>query len=380
MNMLRWGMNKPYQQAALFSFDTVTGKILAYIGGKDYFHSQFDRVTQAIRQPGSSFKMFVYTTAMEKGLNPNSIYDDDPIRIGTWSPHNYGEKYRGKIPLYKALAVSSNVVAVRLIMDVGVRDTVNMARRLGITTPIADDSTIALGSSSVKLIELTNAYGTLANGGIKVKPYSIDRIESSGGKVIYRANSNYQRVLDTRVASSMVEMLKQVIKFGTGRSANIGRPAAGKTGTTDSYKDAWFIGFTPEIVTGVWVGNDNNKPNPGITGATIPAKIWADYMRAAERNRPILDFLYPEIVIENGKNPSYLDSSEENHSASETPMSGSNENSNNSYQNYNDGKQDENSPPIPQNTASTKSVLQQHKRNNSAPPTPDDTQPIDNNG
>ncbi|MDD3014390.1 MAG: penicillin-binding transpeptidase domain-containing protein, partial [Candidatus Gastranaerophilales bacterium] len=261
--------------------------------------SQFDRVCQAIRQPGSAFKMFVYTTAMERGLNPQSIIEDTPITIGNWSPHNYGNKYRGKMPLYKALAFSSNASAVKLIMQVGVEDTISMARRLGITTYIADDPTIALGSSGVKLIELTSAYGVLANGGVKVEPYAIEKIENSNGRIIYQTNSNnFKKVLDTRTVSYMVEMLKSVVKIGTGRAANIGRPVAGKTGTTDSYRDAWFIGFTPEIVTGIWVGNDNNTPTKKLTGGSIPASIWANYMRVALSNKPASEFSYPEIVIE----------------------------------------------------------------------------------
>jgi penicillin-binding protein 1A len=293
-----YGLNKKSQQAALFSYDNSTGKILAYVGGKDYSLSQFDRVTQAVRQPGSSFKVFVYTTAMEMGLSPNDIYEDRPITIGKWSPKNYGNKYRDRIPLYTALALSSNVVAVRLIMDVGVNQVINTARRMGITTPISNDPTIALGSSGVKLFEITNAYGTIANGGIKVKPYCIERIESSTGMIVYQAQVNYSKVLDLKTSSSMVEMMKKVVQNGTGRGSNIGRPSAGKTGTTDSYRDAWFIGFTPNIVTGVWVGNDDNTPNGKITGGSLPAKIWADYMKVAESTRPVTDFSFPEIQID----------------------------------------------------------------------------------
>lgn len=296
-NMSKWGLRRQCQQAALISFDVITGRILAYIGGKDYSVSQYDRVSQAVRQPGSSFKVLVYTTAMEKGLNPETIYPDSPVNIGNWSPHNYGGKYRGKIPLYKALAFSSNSIAVRLISDIGVDNVISMARRLGITTYLAHDPTIALGSNGVKLIEMATAYGAIANGGVKVEPYGVERVETSNGRIIYQANSNYRRVLDTKTAAYMVQMLEQVIKIGTGKAANIGRPAAGKTGTTDSYKDAWFIGFTPDVVTGVWVGNDNNTSNAGLTGGTIPATIWGQYMRTVEENNPVMGFLYPEIII-----------------------------------------------------------------------------------
>lgn len=322
-NMMRWGMTKPYQQAALFSYDTVTGKILAYVGGKDYSQSQFDRVTQAIRQPGSAFKVFVYTTACEQGLMPDMLYSDTPVSFAEWTPHNYGHKYRGKIPVYVALAVSSNVVASRLIMDAGVNETIQMARRLGITTPIPNDPTIALGSPGVKLFEITNAYGVLANGGILLKPYAIEKIENSKGEVIYKASkTTYTRVLSIDTVAKMVTMMKQVILQGTGKAANIGRPSAGKTGTTDSYRDAWFIGFTPDIVTGVWVGNDNNKPNKNVTGGTLPAKIWADYMRMATKNTPVTDFPYPAVNLK----PEKLKSSDVTEAPEDLPANSINNN------------------------------------------------------
>ena len=293
-----WKLTKPNQQAAMISYDTTSGQILAYIGGKDYMESQFDRVSQAIRQPGSSFKVFVYTTAIESGMTPFTICPDAPVRIGKWAPHNYGGKYRGDIPLYKALTYSSNSVSVRLIKEVGVGEVVRMARRLGITTPIANDPTIALGSSGVKLIEMATAYGVFANGGVKVEPYGIERVETSTGRIIYQANNSYKRILDVKTVAYMVEMLKQVVKHGTGRGSAIGRPSAGKTGTTDSYKDAWFMGFTPDIVTGVWVGNDDNTSTPNLTGGSLPALIWRDYMAIATKDKPVVNFMYPDIIVD----------------------------------------------------------------------------------
>ncbi len=297
-NMKKWRMNKPYNQAALISYDTTSGQIIAYIGGKDYSKSQFDRVSQAVRQPGSSFKVFVYATAMEKGLNPFTKYPDKPIKIAKWAPRNYAGKYRGELPLYKALAYSSNVVAVRLIQDMGVGDVIRMAERLGITTQIANDPTIALGSSAVKLIDMATAYGVFANGGVKVKPYAVERVETINGNILYQANNSYKRILDVKTVAYVVEMLKQVVKQGTGRASSIGRPSAGKTGTTDSYRDAWFVGFTPDIVTGVWVGNDDNTSTRSLTGGTIPAIIWRDYMKIATKDRPVMDFMYPEILVD----------------------------------------------------------------------------------
>ncbi len=302
-NLKAWGLTKPEEQAALISYDVVSGQILAYVGGKDYSKSQFDRVSQAVRQPGSAFKIFVYTTAMEQGLTPFTVYPDVPIKIGDWEPQNYGREYRRKLPLYKGLALSSNVVAAQLIMTVGVRNVIKTARKMGITTPIEKDPTIALGSSGVKPIELATAYGVLANGGLKVKPYGIERIETSNGKVIYMAKNSYQRVLSIKTVAYMVEMMKQVVKYGTGRASNIGRPSAGKTGTTDGYKDAWFVGFTPDIVTAVWVGNDNNVPNGKITGGSVPAVIWRDYMKVATADKPPTDFMYPEIIVDTTYEP-----------------------------------------------------------------------------
>lgn len=302
--MKQWGLNKPYNQAALISYNSSTGEILAYLGGKDYSETQFDRVSQAIRQPGSSFKPFVYATAMEKGLTPFTKYPDKPIKIGNWSPQNYGKKYRGDIPLYKALAYSSNSVAVRLIMDVGVEDTIRMANRLGITTNIEHDPTIALGSSSVKLIDMATAYGVFANGGVKVEPYAVERVETSNGNIIYQASNSYKRILEVKTVAYVVEMLKQVVIQGTGRGSAIGRPSAGKTGTTDSYRDAWFMGFTPDIVTGVWVGNDNNSTNKNLTGGSVPAVIWRNYMKAATKDKPVMDFMYPEIIVDKIKDTS----------------------------------------------------------------------------
>ncbi len=298
-NLAAWGLNKDHQQAAIFSFSPITGEIITYIGGKDYGKSQYDRVTQAIRPPGSAFKPFVYAAAVEKGWQPTDMVDDVPIKFSDWSPKNYGGKYRGKIPLYKAVMVSSNVVAVRLIQDVGIRAVINMARALGITTPLEYDYTIALGSNGVKLYEMTIAYGTFANGGFKVEPYAIERVETSRGKVVYQApKTRITKVMDITTASNLTAMLKQVVIGGTGRAANIGKPMAGKTGTTDNYKDAWFIGYTPDIATGVWVGNDDNSKMSNLTGGTVPALIWRDMMKVATENFPNSEFDYPQIELQ----------------------------------------------------------------------------------
>jgi len=293
-----WGLKGDKNQAAAFSFSPVDGRILAYAGGKDYTKSQYDRVTQAIRPSGSAFKPFVYAAALEKGVKPNDMIDDLPFKAGKWTPKNYGNKYRGEIPVYTALMISSNVCAARLIQYVGIRPVIQLARVMGITTPIEYDFTIALGSNGTKLFELTRAYGIFANGGYKVDPYGIVKIESSRGKVLYEApQSRKYKVLSEETAADMTSMLKTVIISGTGMAANIGKPAAAKTGTTDDYKDACFIGYTPDVVTGVWVGNDDNSKMGSLTGGTVPAIIWKNIMLTATEPYGNHDFDYAQIKL-----------------------------------------------------------------------------------
>ena len=298
-NLRNYGLTKDNTQAAVFSFSPIDGKIIAYAGGKDYTKSQYDRVTQAVRPPGSSFKPFVYAAAMEKGISPNDMIEDRPVTLGTWSPHNYGNKYRGKIPVYTALMVSSNVCAARMIQEVGVRAVIQTARVLGIETPLEYDYTIALGSNGVKLFEFTRAYGAFANGGFVVQPYSVERVETSRGKVVYKApKTKISHQLSMNTAAEMTAMLKTVMSNGTGRAASIGKPAAGKTGTTDDNKDAYFVGYTPNIVTGVWVGNDDNTVMSKIVqGGTVPALIWRDVMKVATEPYGKAEFNYPEVQL-----------------------------------------------------------------------------------
>ena len=297
-NLKAWGMTNDKNQAAVFSFSPIDGRILVYAGGKDYTKSQYDRVSQSQRPSGSAFKPFIYTAAIEKGFSPNDMIEDLPVKLGNWTPRNYGNKYRGKIPLYTALMVSSNVCAARLMDEIGVRPVIQLARVMGITTPIPYDYTIALGSNSVKLFEMTRAFGIFANGGYKVEPYAIERVESSRGTILYESRkARTSKVLNINTAATMTTIMKTVITSGTGRAADIGKPAAGKTGTTDDSKDAYFIGFTPDVVTGVWVGNDDNSKMGGITGGTIPAKIWHDVMIVATQPYGKADFEYPEVVL-----------------------------------------------------------------------------------
>ena len=303
-NLKAWGMTRDKNQAAVFSFSPIDGRILVYAGGKDYTKSQYDRVSQSARPSGSAFKPFIYTAAIEKGYSPNDMIDDLPFKAGDWTPKNYGNKYRGPIPLYTALMVSSNVCTARLMDAIGVRPVIQLARVMGITTPIPYDYTISLGSNSVKLFEMTRAYGVFANGGYKVEPFAIERIESSRGTILYEAKkARTSKVLNLNTAATMTAIMKTVITSGTGRAASIGKPAAGKTGTTDDSRDAYFIGFTPDVVTGVWVGNDDNSQMGGVTGGTIPAKIWRDVMLVATAPYGNADFEYPEVILNPFKAP-----------------------------------------------------------------------------
>ena len=222
-----------------------------------------------------------------------------PVTIGDWSPRNYGNKYRGEIPFYTALMVSSNVCAARLIADVGVRSVIQLIRSLGIETPIAYDHTIALGSNGVKLFEFTRAYSAFANGGFVTQPYSVEKIESPRGKILYEApKARMYRELNYRTAAQMTAIMKTVITSGTGRAANIAAPAAGKTGTTNSNKDAYFVGYTPNVVASVWVGNDDNSASSrGVVGGTVPARIWHDAMLPAVQIYGKEDFSYPPVSL-----------------------------------------------------------------------------------
>ena len=291
------GLKSDKTQMALFSFSPTTGRIIAYVGGKDYGKSQYDRIINAIRPPGSAFKPFVYATALQQGFGVNDIIEDKPYEFNGWAPRNYGDKFRGKIPLWKALAVSSNVIAASLIDKVGIAPVIMTARDLGITTPLQHDLTISLGSNGVKLYDMVIAYGAFANGGFRVHPYSVERVENSRGVVIYEAPPiKAMKVISYDTAAGMTYMLKKVVEVGTGRGANVGREVAGKTGTTDDYRDAWFVGYSPDIVTGVWLGNDDNSKLPTITGGGLPAYTWANYMKVALESYPKSVFDYPDFT------------------------------------------------------------------------------------
>lgn len=285
------GVEKNASQAALVSMST-DGAIRAMVGGRSYPDSQFNRAVQAKRQPGSVFKLFVYLAAMDAGLTPDTLVTDEPVefRVGNtlWRPQNFDGKYRGEITIKQALTESLNTVAVQLTMHVGVQRVAEMARRLGIPN-VKPNPSIALGAVDANLLDLTGAYAHLANRGKGVKPYGILSIYSQGGDKLYlHTNADVWVVLRDSVVQKMNNMLMNVPIAGTGRKAYIGRPMAGKTGTSSDYKDAWFIGFTPQLVTGVWVGNDDNALMNKVTGGNLPAMIWHDYMINAMKDLPVL--------------------------------------------------------------------------------------------
>jgi penicillin-binding protein 1A len=275
------------------------GAVEALVGGRDYRASQFDRATQALRQPGSAFKPFIYLAGLEAGYGPDDVFDDAPITIGKWRPNNYDDKYFGRVPLKFALAHSLNSIAAQLADKVGVKHVIEVARRLGITSDLRPDLSLALGTSEVGLLELTGAYGAFADGGLGVWPYGVVEIRDRAGTVLYkRSGSGPGDVMTPKQAATMDRMMEGVIAEGTGRAANIGRPAAGKTGTTQDYRDAWFVGFTPNLVTGVWVGNDDGTPMKRVTGGSVPAHIWHDFMAAALAGTPPQAFAAPPTLFE----------------------------------------------------------------------------------
>lgn len=276
------------------------GAVRALTGGKDYDDSQFNRATQGLRQPGSSFKPFVYLTAMEKGHTPDDVYEDAPIRLGNWSPGNYTGKYLGPIPLRQALAESVNTIAVRLVEEVGPARVIATARRLGITSDLRGDATLALGTSEVSLLEMTTAYATLANGGFGVGAFGVSHITDPAGKVLYqRQGGGFGQVVSPVALARMHDMMSAVITQGSGKAARLDRPAAGKTGTTQDYRDAWFMGFTGDYVAGVWMGNDDYRIEmKKVTGGGLPAQLWKQVMVAAHRGLPARPLRTPEIPAE----------------------------------------------------------------------------------
>ncbi len=275
------GAERQATQAALVAL-APDGAVRAMVGGRDYRHSQFNRATQARRQPGSAFKPFVYLAALESGMKPGDMINDAPLTIDGWSPRNYDGKYAGPVTLKEALVRSLNTVAVRIAERVGRDKVVDVARRLGVSSPLRADASLALGASEATLLETTQAYTALANGGQGVWTHGIAEIHGVGGTVLYRrTGTGLGRVVEPQHLGPLVDMMSAVIDHGTGRTARVPWPSAGKTGTSQGWRDAWFIAFNRELTAGVWIGNDNGAPMKWVSGGGLPAQLWARFMRAA---------------------------------------------------------------------------------------------------
>ena len=290
-------------QSALVALN-INGGVIAMVGGRDYGDSQFNRVTQAQRQPGSAFKIFVYLAGLNYGYQPNDLMEDSEININGWSPKNYKKEYLGEISIDQAFSRSINTVAVKLSENIGRERVIEMAKTLGISSPIINSPSLALGTSEVNLLELTAAYDVLANNGNGVLVHGIRSIENTDGKILFmREGQGPGKVIDSDLVKNMTKMMELTIQSGTGKNAKISRPAAGKTGTSQSLRDAWFVGFTSDIVVGVWFGNDNDSPMKDITGGTAPAILWKDFMSKAHQGIPSKSLNYSNVIddIENKK-------------------------------------------------------------------------------
>lgn len=275
-------------QGALVAM-TPDGAVRAMVGGRNYAESQFNRAVAAKRQPGSAFKPFVYLTALERGLTPDSIRDDKPIKIKGWQPENYGHEYFGPVTLSKALAMSLNTVSVRLTMEFTPMSVIRTAHRLGIASKLEPNASIALGTSEVSMLELAGAYAPFANGGFAVVPHVIERVTTDKGKLLYaRSEQQLGRIVEARYIGMMNAMMADTLTIGTAHKAALpGWPAAGKTGTSQDFRDAWFIGYTGHLITGVWLGNDDGTPTKKVTGGGMPVEIWSRFMRDAHQGVPV---------------------------------------------------------------------------------------------
>ena len=288
---------QPNAQAALVAIDNATGGIVAMVGGYSFEDSKFDRVTQAMRQTGSSFKVYVYAEAIAQGASPFDTVIDEPISFHSgaqeYTPHNYDEKFEGRITLRRALADSRNIPAVRLLDKVGIENTIALCRKFGLTSPLPPYLPLALGAADLTPLEHVSAFSVFPDDGIHIEPHFIKRVTSYDGSVLEEARPNVTDVLSPDVARTMTAMLEEVVQFGTGvRAKELGRPSAGKTGTTNNFTDAWYIGFTPQITAGVWVGNDDPGQSLGKkeTGAKAALPIWLEFMQGAIEGMPVEDF------------------------------------------------------------------------------------------
>jgi penicillin-binding protein 1A len=277
-------------QGALVAIDR-DGAVRAMVGGKDYVSSIYNRATQAVRQPGSAFKLFVYLSALESGMKPTDTIVDEPVTIDGWTPRNSTRTNLAPVTQREAFSRAINTNSAKIGAQVGFSTIADMARRFGITTPISTYPAMVLGSSDVRLIDMTRAFASVANKGVAVTPYGIRRVVTADGRMLYQREGDEERVLVAPwVAAEMTDLLQSAVLSGTGRAAQIGRPVAGKTGTTTSNKDGWFIGFSSGLTTGVWMGRDDARPVAGLQGGTAPARAFHDFMTVAVANRPVEQF------------------------------------------------------------------------------------------
>ncbi len=285
-------------QGALVAIDR-DGAVKAMVGGTDYVSSNYNRAVTAVRQPGSAWKLFVYLTALEAGFRPEDMVEDKPVEIDGWQPKNSGGNYAGEISLRTAFAYSKNTVAAQLGQEVGTSSIADMARRFGISTPINTQPSMVLGTSETRVIDMTRAFAAVAAKGRSVTPYGISKVTTIDGEVLYTTTPPASvQLVDGWVAGAMTDLMQTAVATGTGRAANIGRPVAGKTGTTTSNKDGWFLGFSSGLTTGVWMGRDDARSIGGLEGGRAPAQAWAAFMRIAVANRPVekfaTDVTFPE--------------------------------------------------------------------------------------
>ena len=281
--ILRYGPDRHVEQAAGVVM-RLDGAIVALMGGRDYGMSEFNRVTDSLRPPGSSFKPIVYLAAIENGWNINNVIVDEPLNYGRYRPRNFGNKYYGEVTLFEALTLSLNTVAVQLMKNVGPEKVINLARRLGITADLEPNLSTALGSNGVPMLQMVTAYATLGRGGLSVDPYSITKITDKEGKVLYErpAPREAEQVVASGNVGQLTAMMQSVIARGTGTAAAIPYPAAGKTGTSQEFRDAWFSGFSTKYAASTWFGNDDNSPTKNLTGGSAPAQVWRDVMTTAQ--------------------------------------------------------------------------------------------------
>ena len=292
-----------FSQMALVALDPNTGDILAMVGGTNFRLTEFNRAVQARRSPGSAFKPFIYTAAIEMGFSPGYVLEDSPVSFnvpvsewtpqGEWSPQNFDSKFKGPITIREAVEQSRNVPTIRLLEELGPRSAMSMAQRMGITSYLEPQLSMALGAYEVSLLELVGAYSAFATGGTRTVPRAIDFVLDGKGNVLEKTIVHAEKALDQNVAAVMVNIMQGVIRRGTGYRAKIGRPAAAKTGTSQEFRDAWFIGFVPQLLVGVWVGNDDNSSMEGVAEVSVCPRAWKAFMDEALKNEPVVAFPSP---------------------------------------------------------------------------------------